>query len=247
MPTVPDPTEIGFTEFVAKLVADSFDGIVASLAEQERRHAEAAEAAALDEEDFADGYIDSTRVQGELAQLFPAREPGRRHGVYEGAPYEPAGERGSERPPFGAALDLVLGREDYVVQKERRETTLTAVGVHRIERAAALRVAREQLVGLRALVRRGLPRVMVDSGRIKAKVSYRVVRDEAYEEETEARRRTQGNDPVDPSTGIRFGHQRLAPELRLVVRPIDERAPEANGLAVDVLGEVEINFKTISS
>jgi len=80
---------------------------------------------------------------------------------------------------------------------------------------------------LKAVVARGIPRVYVDNGHISSKLMLRL------EAETSTQTSTTGS--KISGTGIR----------RLIAQPVNVNRPEFLSLKADVLGEVEITFKTV--
>jgi hypothetical protein len=255
---VPQPGELGFAEFVTTLIAETFASIVAAQTDQEQRHAELLAAAEADVETFARTSVDDPSVDAALAQLFPDPEHG--HAARIDAPYRPGDPDAgtSEEPPFEERLGVTLDRDDYVVSENSR---LKPSGVEKIRAAAALRIAAQQQIVLRETMRRGVPRVLVDSGHVTAKLTFSISPPQAAAapatpEPTTVSRARNLLVPLEPLSRIGFirperleeiGHLRpeVLDKVRLVVRQADERAPETGRLRADVFGEVEVTFKTV--
>ncbi len=175
MPEARIPVELGFSEFVAKLVSEVFDAVVATAVDQERRQAELVESAGLDLADFAPRHVAEAEVDAALAGLFPDPEDptGAGHRIRVGARYAPPSARRPEDPPVADALGIALARGDY--EGSNGQEKLTEKGVERVREAARLAVAAVRLDALRTAVRRGVPRVSVDAGRILARLTFRTL------------------------------------------------------------------------
>lgn len=241
-----DPPDLGFSEFVAKLISETFTAVVESTLEQERRYGELAGAAALPLEDFAREYVDDSEVKALLRELFPpptrrstrVRELPEDSAADAGQPYTPGTGRRSENPPLLDALGIEVEPEE--VEDGLISTRLA----ERVQQAARLQLARSEWLMARAVVSRGVPRVMVDSGHIMAKQTYEVV----SASEPEDQRETTG---VVPPT-LRVGPRSLALErvLRPTIRPdllIRIKSPRATEPTSEssIYGEVQVTFKTV--
>jgi hypothetical protein len=250
---IPQPGELGFAEFVTTLIAETFASVVSAQTDQEQRHAELIAAAEADVETFARTSVDDTAVDAALAQLFPDAE--HEHAARIDAPYRPADPDAgiTEEPPFEERLGVNLERDDYVLSDNSR---LKPSGVEKIRAAAALRIAAQQQVLLRETMRRGIPRVLVDSGHVTAKLTFSISPTQPAAEPAPPTGARNLIVPLEPLSRIGFirtsrleeiGHLRpeVLDRVRLVVRQADERAPETARLRADVFGEVEVTFKTV--
>lgn len=246
------PVDVGFAEFVAKLIGEVFDSIVTAQAEQEERFGEIMSAASLSTHAFGERFLAEEDLERELARLFPPRpsDGGRSHSVYPGSPYRPAGREGGEDPPYQVLTGVELGGDDR--QKTEGGIVLSERGAARIAQEVREALAASRLRSLREAVARGVPRVVVDSGRINGKLTFQLVTTQEIE-----------TGPVSPSApreggalrpplfqpdlgrlvGLRPG--RILPKVRVLVKPADDRAPQSS-VRSDVYGEVEITFKTVT-
>ena len=85
--------------------------------------------------------------------------------------------------------------------------------------------------------------MIVDSGRINAKLTFQVVlTDGAGSPQTQERLASPLSQLSYPLSSINI--EDLS-KVRLVVRQANERAPQTSNLQAHVFGEVEISFKTI--
>lgn len=239
--------DLGLAEFVAKLISETMDAVTTSLVDQAHKRAALAENAALDLREFAARNVAEAEVDRELGGLFPSEEEGVAHTIVEGARYLPPGPEGTgERPPIRELLGLSLGRDDLL--RSKSGVQLTAAGVARIRDAVRLLVGRSMQESLGAVLREGLPTVVVDSGRIASKVTF-----EVHELEPEAEAQ-----PQPSATTPKFARlsrpliakqalpieSLLPPNVRMVVKQADSKAPQTQASG-QVFGEIEITFKTV--
>ena len=242
MEDIPKPIEVGFAEFVAKLVSEVFDAVVTSQFDQEKRIAELSAAASLPLEEFAKNFVTDEQIVRELERLFPGDSDEHRTAIYVGAPYRPKKEGVSELPPIHAILGITLQKGDYRVFK--KQIVLTSAGVKKVKSAVRQDLAKEHQAAFKEIIRRGLPRVITDAGRVNAKLTYEVL---SIEDNAKLENATKFGAPLRP-----LGHAVFIPEsgalskMRLVVRQADERSPQTQKLKVNVFGEVEVEFKTIT-
>ncbi len=256
------PIEVGFSEFVAKLVSEVFDSIITAQGDQEERNAALLTAAELTAEQFARQHVADQEVNAALSELFPPRkEDGeRQHTVYEGSLYAPAGGDGKESPPYQELAGVSLEKKD-VKEREQGFFVLTASGVEKIVTAVRLRIASGRVLIMRQLAVRGLPRVVVDSGRINAKMTFRLLSTEepapkadngtvrdvrAVRPLSAATMASLRLQPTDLRSIVGIPKAAILPDVKLLVRQADERAPETSQVKANVFGEVEITFKTVS-
>lgn len=242
MAETPTPIEVGFAEFAAKLISEVFSAIVTSQFEQEKQHAELTASAALTLEEYAERAITNEQLYAELSQLFPGEKPDQPSSIFVGAPYQPKDKDVEEQPPIFAVLGVELQKGDYSVKKGKAK--LTTSGVVKIRTALRSQLAQQQHGAINEIVRRGLPRVIADAGRVNAKLTYEVTE---VEETSIAKRPQQIAASLKSiGQGMFMPASDMLSKLRLTVRLADERAPQNQQLQVNVFGEVEISFKTIT-
>lgn len=225
--TVAEPTPISMelAEFFAKIVLDAFDGVRESMRLQEERQAEIAAAASLNGAEFAQLTVSDEELKSELVRLFPS--PDRPHGIYVGATYRSALEEGeTESPPLRALTGIQLERADYVRPRGSASFVLTETAVEKVLDAVRTRLGAQSQSVLRAALARGVPRLVVDSGKIGAKISLTL------------------QSMAQSSAKAAFVVPRR--DARLLVRMIDDRAPQNQQLRVDILSELEVTFKTVT-
>ena len=242
MEDIPKAIEVGFAEFIAKLVSEVFDAVVTSQLDQEKRIVELSAAAGLPSEEFAEHYVTNERTMEELERLFPGDSDKHPTAIYVGAPYRPKSKGVSELPPIYAILGITLQKGDYRVVK--KQTVLTSSGVKKVKSVVRQHLAKEHQAAVKEIIRRGLPRVIADAGRVNAKLTYQVL---SVEDNAKLEKAAKLGVPLRP-----LGHAVFIPEsgalskLRLAVRQADERSPQTQKLKVNVFGEVEVEFKTVT-
>lgn len=151
----------------------------------------------------------------------------------------------TENPPIFSVLGLKLVKGDYGVKS--RNILLTTSGVEKIKTTLLTQLAQQQHDAINALVRRGLPRVISDAGRVNAKLTYEVTEGDEKTTTTAVEGPQSITAPLRPiAQGALIPTSSMLSNLRLKVRPADERAPQNQQLQVNVFGEVEISFKTIT-
>ncbi len=237
----PEPNELGFAEFVSKLISEMFDAITTAQFDQEKRLAELAAAAAFSVEEFGEHYITDEQIHTELIQLFPGDSTKNPTLIYIGAFYQPQKNSIDESPPIEAVLGVMLEKNDYGI--EREQIVLKKSAVIKISTAVRNQLAKSQLAAITQLLNRGVPRVIADAGKIKAKLTYEVL---STEEAAKPERSKRLVTPLRSKGSFTyFQKPSELSKFNLVVRQADERAPQTTNLKVDVFGEVEISFKTI--
>jgi hypothetical protein len=221
MPDPVIPLDMGFAEFAAKLIEETFESVVQAAVLQEEKINALLSAAALAEEEYARRIGDDTVVdalEAEFGQSFKA-------GTI--VPESMAEE-------LLRKISVKLRPGDLVTSSRM----LTADGAARIREAMRLDLARREMENLQRLAQRGIPRVVVDAGHIRAKLAFEWVKTEDAAKPEVAKRFVT---PIRPLR--RAGTDPDLNKVRLVVRQADERAPQTSGM---LLGEVEVSFKTVA-
>ncbi len=149
-------TDVGFAEFVATLLVETLDSIVASHTSQEERLRALESAAGLTEDEVAATTITAGMVDAAVADLFPD------------------GDGGTTIRTGGKADDDALG--ELGLELKVRPGGLTAADVTKVRNAVALFLAGRYLESVREVARRGVPRVLVDGGTLRAKLAFTTTR-----------------------------------------------------------------------
>lgn len=234
------PVSIAFAEFTALLLSETLDAVIDAQLEQEEKVRKLDQARQLTLEQFAQEFISLDDVNGVLAALFPS-DVGI-HGVLPGVPYQPETEESEENPPIFQLTGYRMQLGDW--NRRSRETPISERGSENIRSHIHLQMASEQRANLLQTLHRGIPRVFVDHGRINAKLLFEMA--VVPQQETAG-----SNDGIRaslaPIKATRISRY-LQPALpyRLKVKTLDLRRPEETRLNVNIAGEVEITFKTIT-
>jgi hypothetical protein len=165
-----------------------------------------------------------------------------KHLAVKGARYTPATDSTPESPPFAAILGIALTKAHF--EQRRSATVLTSAGVAAIRAATREVVARPGYDSLRACVAQGIPTVLIDHGKIHARVSFRAV---TVEDAAKPGLKERMITPLKPLGELGISLPALAPQLksvRIIVSQADAGA-RPTGQTVDMFGDVEITFKTV--
>lgn len=242
MPDAIIPDELGFADFAGELIEETFAAILQNMAEQDEAAAALVRQASLDLDAFAAEAVTEEELDLHLASLFPVRRRGTSPVALD-APYAAAPDASQkEQPPLFEKLGLVLDRKDLIVAPGK-PPRIGASAVRKIRAAAARQLAAPRQTLVRSLVRQGIPRVQVEAGTVKAKLAFRMVRLADAAKPEFANRLVRPLRPLLPG-----GLQRppAARASRLVVRTASDRAPQAGSASVELFGEVELKFRTVT-
>ena len=159
MPEKRSSFDVGFADFVAVLLVETLESIVAAHTSQEERLASLKAAAALTVEEFAQTGISVELIDITATQLFPD-------------------EAGGSTLIIGGAIPGKDALEELGVELRSGDSDkdgLTQAGVSRVREALAVYLARRQLAALKEAETRGVPRVLVEGGTLRAKLNFTAV------------------------------------------------------------------------
>lgn len=165
------PVELGFAEFVAKLISDVFDATIGAQAEQNEKLAELEALLQQPEQAFVDSLLAKPEFVSEIDKLLASVLPvdgERAHTIYEGAEYQSETANQKEQPP----LKEVLGYEVQKGDLKPRTKQLSEQGVLNIYRHVAAPAASKKRDILLKMLENGLPNIVVDKGKINAKLTF---------------------------------------------------------------------------
>ena len=238
MPNGRKPVDLGFAEFAAQVVAELHEGLLVAQNEQESRRAKLAELSSLPLEEFARRFITNEQVEAELIRLFPAGR-GKAHRIRVGASYVAKTAKHAESPAIQSKLGIQLTPQDLRVRGGR--TQLTAKGVKNIREALRMRLAEPRLKTLRQAATQGIPRLVLDSGRVNVKLTFRLV-----ELEKVGVRRARGSliVPLDTLVNI-LKAESPHPRYQLMVRQVNEQTTSVSPTESSGIGELDLTLKTI--
>ncbi len=247
-------SELGLAEFVAGLISETFEAMSASMADQLARQADLIRAAELDAETYGQLHVDAAAVDQACIALFGDGQGD--NPLVTGGAYLP-GPPETERPAVQNRVGVVL-REDVDVRKgEDGGWVFTTAGVDRVRQEIRRQLALRHQEALRLVLNKGLPRVLIDSGRILAKVTFNLTETNSVVPAAEAtpsvatgslKAASLLDTAAFQSTLLnRLSLTRtnlLLPTTQLKVKPAADDTAQAS--TKSVYGEVEITFKTVS-
>jgi len=226
------PTEVGFADFTSQLIYETFQAVINSILDQEKEIREMERIASLELEEFSRQVISDETLRTEILRLFPSKEGQDQveSCIDPGSVYIPQkGEEAAEEPPVSSLTSYKVTRSDIRRDNTIRGYRITKDGSTRISETVRQRLAMSFKDILLTTLQKGIPRIFVDHGRINTKLSFNLT---AQENQTESR-----------TTGG-LATRSLFP--RLTVKPVNNKSPEFLTLRVNVVGEVDITFKTIT-
>jgi hypothetical protein len=231
------PVDLGFAEFAAQVVAELHEGLLVAQNEQESRRAKLVELSSLPVEEFARRFITNEQVEAELVRLFPARG-GKAHRIKLGAIYMPKTAKHAESPAIQSKLGIQLTQQDLRVRGGR--THLSQKGVKSIREALRTRLAEPRFKTLRQAATQGIPRLVLDSGRVNVKLIFRL-----EELEKVGVRRAKGNAIVPLNTLVNIlKAESPGPRYQLIVRQVNEQTTPSPTQSSGI-GELDLTLKTI--
>ncbi|MDF7798310.1 hypothetical protein P4C99_02480 [Pontiellaceae bacterium B1224] len=246
--------DLGLAEFVAGLISETFEAVSSSLEDQIRRHSDLEMAADLNISEFSEMYITSDQVEEAAFQLFGSEE--NENPAQKGSAYLPPTNNQMELPAFFKALGVEL-KEEVHFTKSGRTFMLTEDGSDLVFDGIRERLAVEQQTVLQNMLNSGIPKIVVDRGKIVSKVTF-----DLTEEEEEVQPPTPT--VVRPAVSMarlpqieafntsklallnRLGTNRsslILPGVKFKVKQADSTSVSSS--TTSILGEVEIEFRTV--
>ncbi len=243
------PIEVGFAEFIARLMSEVFDSVITSQVDQEERYATMYATASLLTDEFRRQYIGDNDINAELSHLFPPRpvDQGKPHMIWANSPYTPTKGEAEEDPPVFAKTGVRLTKQDLA--EGNGGLVLGPSAVQKINEAVAMAIAESQLNIAKQLVSRGLPRVVVDAGRINGKLTFNLTANSQAQEVAESTPRasvTTSKLNILTNSVFSLPKARILPNVKVMVKQADAASPQSSQVKANVYGEVEITFKTVT-
>jgi hypothetical protein len=235
---ITSPVELGFSEFVSKLISDTFDAVITSSITQEENWNQLNRLLSLTMDDFAEQVIDNDMIQMELISLFP--DGSGSTAIVNGAAYTRANPR--KETPENPPVKTVLGYEP-------KGDKLTEKDVAEIGAIVKNLLAERQFEVLNRVFSRGSTKIIVDAGKINAKLNFEILQVEESDNDS--------NDNTSVAVKKIFVRQKYPgfsslgrpielKNVHLFVKPPADSDPQTHQVKANVYGEVEIQFKTIS-
>jgi hypothetical protein len=232
------PVDLGFAEFAAQVVAELHEGLLVAQNEQESRRAKLAELSSLPPEEFARRFVTNQPVEAEMVRLFPAPRA-QPHRIRAGASYMAKTAKRGESPPIQSKLGVHLTPQDLRVRGGR--TQLSQKGVKTIREAVRVRLAEPRLKVLRQAATQGIPRLVLDSGRVNVKLIFRIA-----ELQKVGVRDAKRSVVVPLNTLVSIlKAESPQPRYQLIVRQVNEQTTPVSAADSSAIGELDLTFKTI--
>ena len=245
--------ELGFAEFVAKLISDTFGAVLASQIEQQDKISELSSLLSLSDDEFVAICMQDDELVFQLEENLKQRYPfdsDVEHAVYKGATYQAPTQQKEESPPFFKDLGISLEeKRDFSGKK------LTEEGAKKVKIAVMLTIAQKQRQLLSDVLVNGIPKLSVDHGKINAKLTFSMKDDGSQEEGEESNSASSRNATINRnltlsnlSVANRFAGVIDTSKLiktRLNITPASNRAPQDAQSSANIYSEVEIHFKSI--
>jgi hypothetical protein len=240
--------EIGFPEFTAKLVTDTYDALVAANARQTGAYMALLTAVGQ----TLTFYISATKddIRGEdilkfLAAAAPPRDPksGNPTQITTGQPLN-ADEAN--------AVNEALETKDAGIANDNKvapaKASLTDADVKSISEAAAKRLAANRYDLLKEMVKQGVLRLVVENGVIESKLTFTTYGSTFYQRNS-ATYHTDGFEfraaaRSGPLTSLWINSSTSLELINMTVRTVSDIQRDISGSSVQIFGRVELNFKT---
>jgi hypothetical protein len=234
------PVELGFSEFVSKLIADTFEAILSSTYSQEENWDKIRELLSHDLETFTDLTIDDETLYAEIVRLFPGEEEGT--SIVKDEQYRTAdpARNITEKPPI-----------EYYTGFQPKRNKLSEKDVNEIYRIVRNQLGQKHYEILSTVLSKGTTKVIVDAGKISAKLNFEIY--QTAETDNNSSAVSAAEIPrekiiIKQKLPI-FGGLSKPVELRNVhflVKPPNDSTPQSSQIKANVYSEVEIQFKTVS-
>lgn len=159
-------SDLDLTEFVSKLIQDTFNAITISSKDQAEVYFELKRMAEFDFEVFREKYIHQSDIDKKLSEIFPQENDLEGlHMISAGLPYQYIPDTKEEFPSLQNSLGYTTS------ESQKNSKSLTSETVFEIYKLVKDLVATQQYSSFQDIMSRGIPRVIIDSGRILAKIS----------------------------------------------------------------------------
>lgn len=242
--------EIGFPEFTCKLVTDVFDALVSANIRQTEAYVELLRAVSQSLKDYINNTkddIDGDQILQFLAQALPPENPG----TAETATKVVAGTEIT--PADATALNEALSVPDAAGVTANNEVAAAANpldqnGVDAIVEAVAKRLAANKYDLLKEMVKQGILRIVVESGKIETRLTFTTYGSSFYQKNSSTYHRDQFKFRAKARTGSLVSLWAKASAstsyTSINIRTTKETQRDISGSKVEIFGGVTLNIKT---
>ena len=238
---ITNPVDLGFSEFVSKLISDTFEAVISTNISQEEDWTQLNDLLSQELDVFTNLVVDDEMTENEVIRLFPNDSGGTTIVAEEKYQKADPGKNIPETPP----IEVLTGYKPVGKKLSKKD-------VDSIRELIRIQLGRKQYEVLSRVFSRGATKVIVDAGKIKAVLNFEVLQIK----ESENPEGSGGNTP--PGGNKRITVKRKFPGFAGLARPVEMRnvhffvkpptdtQPQTGQVKANVYGEIEIQFKTIS-
>lgn len=240
--------EIGFPEFTCKLITDVFDALVAANIRQTQAYIELLQSVSLS----LKAYINETKddIGGDeilqfLAKVLPPADPasGQPTKVVQGATISDEDAAKLNKALQTPATAEVANNNEVVSAGSVNEAALKA-----ISDAVAVRLAANKYDLLKEMVKQGLLRIVVESGRIETRLTFTTYGSSFYQKQSSSYHRDSFQFRANAKTGgfvSMWAKASASTSFNSInVRTSKETQRDISGSRVEIFGGVTLNIKT---
>jgi hypothetical protein len=241
--------EIGFTEFTTKLITDVFDALVASNIRQMEAFTELLSAVGKSLTDYINDTkddIDGAQILQFLSAVVPAETAeGDAQPTTKVQPTKQLASADVEAIKTAVAVPGVTGAPELNISPD---SDLTADQVKAISDAVARRIAANKYTLLQEMVRQGMLRLVVESGRIETKLTFHTYTNRSSVQNANTYSRKATDLRAKAGTGGALSKWVNASgstsRTSMTVSTTSRQDQSSSGTAIDIFAGVIINFKT---
>ena len=156
------------SNFIKNSVSEMFSGIIMGELENEKLLIELKENVNISNEKFVEKFFSDEDIRKEVVELFPT-ETLSISSIDKGQKYIAKGNGVIENPAIYDLTSYVMQFNEDYIQRER-EFFITKIGNRNINKAIAENMAIARKFQLREFIKKGLPKMVVSSGKFNAKI-----------------------------------------------------------------------------
>jgi hypothetical protein len=250
---------LGFVEFTTGLVTGVFDALIASTLKQMDGYAKLVSDIGSSLAQFAAENVSDAEIDAHLATKYPDGKGGtvvRPAYVFEDTAAD--AQEGREAKPGNEKLkevaeSLVLATDDLPESRKLAPaaiqvdsaTSFTAEQVQAIRPAIGFLLAFDMRNMLRDMVREGMARIVVRDGKILTKLTFNVETTERAEAQRDRYQKSSLDAYIHGEANYLWGKWKAGADLNFVnVNTINETSFDELTMSTEMIGQVEINFRT---
>ncbi len=240
--------EIGFPEFTCKLITDVFDALVSANIRQTEAYVELLRAVSQSLTEYINNTkddIDGEQILQFLARVLPPDDPGTAETptkVVDGASLAEADV---------TALNTALALPEETVPGDNTVAVagpLDKSGVTAIMDAVAIRLAANKYDILKEMVKQGILRIVVESGKIETRLTFTTYGSSFYQKNSSSYHRDNFRFKAKARTGgllSLWGKASASTSYSSInIRTTKETQRDISGSRVQIFGGVTLNIKT---